>query len=276
MSFMPENPEEFAKRVSDMLRQLQPDFAIDLLDSRHLLVNGQRLDLENLYRMANRDSGNGTEIVEHYLEQLFAGEDIQLGSMTLDFARTRIMPRIQPASIFEHLSREQVAHVPFVNDTVKVFVTDLPNMTISITTEQLMRWKLSIEELEEIARENLDQYVPEFEITIVESKEGGRAAVFGQHDGYDASRLLLSDLYNKLASQLRGDFFVAVPARDLLVAFSERPDPFIKRIRERVTCDYKRLPYPITPVFFEVTRDGIAGTIGPTVDKVTLDDIAFE
>ncbi len=37
--------------------------------------------------------------------------------MTLDFARPRIMPRIQPESIFRHLSREQVAHVPFVNDT---------------------------------------------------------------------------------------------------------------------------------------------------------------
>ena len=35
-------------------------------------------------------------------------------NMTLDFARPRIMPRIQPDSIFEHLAREMVAHVPFV------------------------------------------------------------------------------------------------------------------------------------------------------------------
>ena len=29
----------------------------------------------------------------------------------------------------------------------------------------------------------------------------------------------------------------------------------------RVREDYKRLPYPISPEFFVVTRDGVAGTL---------------
>lgn len=260
MASMPREPEAFAECVAQMLRRLQPEYAIDLVGPRELLVNGRRLDLENLFRMVNHEPGRGTEIVEHYLEQLFAGESIQLATMSFDFARPRIMPRIQPETIFDHLSREQVAHVPFVNDTVIVFVTDLPHMTVSITTEQMLRWKVSTDVLEEIARENLDNYAPELEVQIVESKEGGKAAILGQHDGYDAARLLMTGMYERLAAQLGGDFFAAIPARDMFVAFSRSPAPFVQRLRERVEGDYRRLPYPICPDFFFVTRDGVAGT----------------
>jgi hypothetical protein len=258
---MPREPEAFAEAVAQMLRQLQPGYAVDLVGPRELLVNGRRLDLENLYRMVNHEPVRGKEIVEHYLDQLFAGDSMQLTSMSLEFARPRIMPRIQPVSIFRHLSREQVAHVPFVNNTVIVFVTDLPQMTVSITTEQLVRWKLTAEELEEISRQNLESYAPELEIQVVESKEGGKAAIMSQHDGYDAARLLLDGLHDRVAPQLGGDFYVATPARDMFVAISPGPETFLKRLHSRVEHDYKRLPYPISPDFFYVTRDGVAGTV---------------
>ncbi|MBS0195659.1 MAG: DUF1444 family protein [Planctomycetes bacterium] len=257
---MPREPEAFAESVASLLKRMQPEYAVDLVGPRELLVNGRRLDLENLYRMVNHEPARGTEIVEHYLEQLFTGDGVQLMSMSLDFARSRIMPRIQPETIFEHLSREQVAHVPFVNDTVVVFVTDLPHMTVSITTEQQLRWNLTIDEMEEIARTNLNDYAPELEVQLVESKEGGKAAIISQHDGYDAARLLLGGLYERLAPQLGGDFYVATPARDMFVALSPRPNPFISRLRDRVMQDFRRLPYPISPDFFLVTRDGVAGT----------------
>ena len=260
MSSMPREPEAFAELVATMLRRLQPEYAIDLTGPRELRVNGRRLDLENLYRMVNHEPQRGQEIVEHYLDQLFAGDAMQLMNMSIDFARPRIMPRIQPESIFEHLSREQVAHVPFVNATAVVFVTDLPHMTVSITTEQIVRWGLCIDELESLAKENLDKYAPDLEVQLVESKEGGRAAILNQHDGYDAARLLLSGLYDRLAPQLGGNFYVATPARDMFVAHSPGPDNFLKRLHDRVEQDYKRLPYPITSDHFYVTRDGVCGT----------------
>lgn len=267
MGTMPQEPEAFAETVAAMLRRLQPAYAIDLVGPRELLVNGRRLDLENLFRMVTHEPGRGSEIVEHYLEQLFAGDTMQLTSMSLDFARPRIMPRIQPESIFTHLARDQVAHVPFVNDTVVVFVTDLPHMTVSITVEQLVRWGLCQEEVEEIARENLEQYAPELEVQVVESKEGGRAAIVSQHDGYDAARLLLGCLHERFAPRLGGNFYVATPARDMFVAFSEGPEPFVRRLRERVEHDFRRLPYPITPDFFYVTRDGVCGTKPESISR---------
>jgi uncharacterized protein YtpQ (UPF0354 family) len=261
MAAMPPEPDAFAEQVATMLRDMRPDFSIEFVGVNELIINGRRLDLGNLLRMVNHDPERGTEIVEHYLEQLFAGDASELANVSVEFAKPRIMPRIQPESIFEHLSRELVAHVPFVNNTVIVFVLDMPQMTVSITTEQMIRWGLTADDLDQIARENLDKYAPDLEVQLVESKEGGRAAILSQQDGYDAARLLLSGLFGRLAPQLGGDFYVATPARDMFVAISAGPDEFVRRLTDRVTQDYKRLPYPICDTFFYVTRDGVAGTM---------------
>ena len=81
------------------------------------------------------------------------------------------MPRIQPVSIFQHLDREQVAHMPFVNETVVVFVIDMPHMTVSITIEQVVRWGLQTDDLDVIARENLARYTPDLEIHAVKDSQ---------------------------------------------------------------------------------------------------------
>jgi uncharacterized protein YtpQ (UPF0354 family) len=178
----------------------------------------------------------------------------------LAVAKPRIMPRLQPESIFDSVDREQVAHIPFVNGTVIVFVIDLPDMTVSISTEQLVRWGLTTDELEEVARVNLGAYAPELNVQIMQSGDGGRAAVVSLRDGYDAARLLLTHLHDRLAPELKGDFLVATPARDIFVAMSRGPGQFIDRIMGRIDEDYRRLPYPITRNLFYVTRDGVAGT----------------
>jgi uncharacterized protein YtpQ (UPF0354 family) len=263
MSSMPPEPEAFAEQVAVMLRRLQPESTIELTGPREMIVNGRRLDLENLYRLVNHDPDRGEEIVEHYLEQLFSGEAAALSGSGFELVRTRIMPRIQPESIFNHLAREQVAHVPFVNGTVIVFVIDLPQMTVSVTTEQLVRWNVTPEDLDELARENLLRASEDVELQIVTSKEGGRAVIIAHQDGYDAARLLLGDLHRRLAPRLGPHFYVATPARDMFVAMSTGPEPFVKRLASRVAEDFARLPYPISPSFFLVTRDGVAGTEAP-------------
>ncbi|MFK7884608.1 MAG: DUF1444 family protein [Phycisphaerales bacterium] len=260
MALMPTEPEAFAEQVARLIERMQPGFRIDRVSPRELLVNGRRLDLENLLRMVAHEPERGSDIVEHFLDQLFAGETLDVGDTSFDTAKARIMPRIQPESIFQHLSRELVAHLPFVNDTVVVFVMDMPHMTVSITTEQVLKWGISVEELDDIARENLELYAPELEMQVIDSAEGGRAVIVAEQDGYDAARLLLGDLHNKLTEQLGQDFYVATPARDMFIAMSCEPDGFVRRLQERVEEDFSRLPYPITKDLFLVTRDGVAGT----------------
>ena len=260
MAHMPREPEAFGEHVVKLLRRLHPDRTIELAGPLDLVLNGKHLGLENLYRMVLHEPDQGVELVESYLERLIEGDSVSSMPLPLSVAKPRIMPRIQPVSIFEHLDREQVAHVPFVNDTVIVFVLDMPQMTVSITIEQMMRWGLEVEDLDATARENLDRYAPDLQIQLVDSSEGGRAAIVSRQDGYDAARLLLDSLHHRLAPELDGDFYVAAPARDMFLALTCNPEEFVHRLCKRVNLEYRRMPYPITSDLFVVTRDGVAGT----------------
>ncbi len=260
MAHMPREPEAFGEHVARILKRHYPDRTIELVGPLDLILSGKHLGLENLYRMVLHEPDRGVEMVENYLERLIEGDTLSCMPLPLSVAKPRIMPRIQPLTIFEHLDREQVAHVPFVNDTVVVFVLDMPQMTVSITVEQMLRWGLQVDDLDTISRENLDSYAPDLQIQLVDSSEGGRAAIVSQQDGYDAARLLLDSLHDRLAPQLNGDFYAAAPARDMFLAMTCDPDEFVERLRHRVEQEYKRLPYPITDELFVVTRDGVAGT----------------
>ncbi len=260
MAHLPREPEAFAEQVRKMLHRMRPELSIEHTGPRELIVCGRRLDLENLMRLVRSDEANGVRIVEQYLDHLFDESSFGVASMPWEVAQARIMPRIQPVSIFEHLSKEQVAHVPWVNDTVIVFVIDLPNMTVSVTTEQMLRWGAGTEELELLARENLAECSSSLEFRAMDSEEGGRAVLLAMQDGYDASRLLLRGIYESLAPRLGGDFLVAAPSRDMFMALTRDPGDFVDRVQSRVESDYRRLPYPITDRLFYVTRDGVAGT----------------
>ena len=96
---------------------------------------------------------------------------------------------------------------------VIVYVIDMPHLTVSITTEQMIQWGLHIDDLDSIGRDNLNRYAPDLQIQLVESFEGGRAAIVAKQDGYDAARLLLGSLYERLAPELNGDFYVAAGGR---------------------------------------------------------------
>lgn len=261
MARMPREPEAFAEQVARLFQRHYPERTAELVGPFEMVVNGKRLALENLYRMVLFDPDRGVEIVEDYLDHLMEGDAITSAPMPLAVAKPRIMPRIQPTSIFQHLDPQNVAHTTFVNGTVVVYVIDLPQLTVSITTEQMIQWGLDADDLDRIARENLARYAPDLQIQLVESAEGGKAAIVSRQDGYDAARLLLDRLHLRLAPELGGDFYVAAPARDMFLAISLGPEPFLDRIRDRVKVDYRRLPYPITSDLFVVTRDGVAGTI---------------
>ncbi|MEM1167444.1 MAG: DUF1444 family protein [Planctomycetota bacterium] len=257
---MPREQTAFAERVSIILARIRPGLDVERTGPRELVVNGRRLDLENLFRLVTGDEDRGEEIVEQYLEQLFDEETFAVASMPWAIARSKIMPRIQPVSIFDHLCEDMVAHVPWVNDTVIVFVIDMPNMTVSVTAEQMLRWGVAPDDLEDIARANLERLTPELELRTLESDEGGRAVVVNLQDGYDASRILLDSIYAELAPRLGGDFLVAIPSRDMFLAVSPQPGAFVDRVCARVREDFDRLPYPITDRLFYCCMDGVAGT----------------
>ena len=111
---MPREPEAFGEHVARILKRHYPDRTVELAGPLDLVLSGKHLGLENLYRMVQHEPDRGIELVENYLDRLIEGDSLSAMPMPLSVAKPRIMPRIQPLSIFDHLDREQVAHIPFV------------------------------------------------------------------------------------------------------------------------------------------------------------------
>ncbi|MEZ6318241.1 MAG: hypothetical protein R3B49_05715 [Phycisphaerales bacterium] len=258
---MPIEPEAFAEHVADLIRRMQPGFAIAMPSPRELLVNGRRLDLENLFRMVVHEPDRGADIVEHFLDQLFSGDSLEAADLPFELARHRIMPHPAGLDLRAPVARARRAHVPFVNNTVIVFVNDLPHMTVSITTEQVQRWGTTAEDLEWVARENLDTYALRPR-SAGDRVEGRRTSGDRRRTGRVRRGEAATDRPAPPAgAELGPNFYVATPPRDMFIAMSAGPQGFVEPCVGGVAEDHRRLPYPITADMFLVTMDGVAGTV---------------
>lgn len=76
-------------------------------------------------------------------------------------------------------------------------------------------------------------------------------------DGYDASRILLRGLHDRLRGHLGSPFLAGIPNRDILICFRNEPE-MVRRVSEQVRDDYARMPHQISPAIFLLTADGVA------------------
>jgi len=244
--------------VRQVISELAPGAKVEQIGPRVILVNGRRINLDNVWRSVQRDPLLAGQIIRAHLGQLWRPVEESFPKRWSE-VEAKIMPRIQPRSFFDHLDEHEAPHVKWTNDTVIVFVCDEQNRMVSLTTPQLAQWEVTLEEVKSAARCNLER--SECEVKILEAPDGGRGAVIHMGDGYDSSRLLLGNLHGRLSPFLGQSFYAGIPARDMLVLFSMEPEPFVSRLHRHIAVDFTKLEYPVTPELFVVTRDGIAGTV---------------
>ena len=76
-------------------------------------------------------------------------------------------------------------------------------------------------------------------------------------DSLTSCRLLHPELHRLFSGPLGNPFWAGIPDRDTLVLYSDRKQ-IKQRLGRRLAIDHRTSPYPISPVPFLVTRDGIA------------------
>jgi uncharacterized protein YtpQ (UPF0354 family) len=76
-------------------------------------------------------------------------------------------------------------------------------------------------------------------------------------DGYDASRILLPTLHERLREHLGSPFAAGIPNRDILLCF-RNDDETVDRLKGQIAEDYRNMPHQITDRLLLVTADGIA------------------
>ena len=261
----PVSREEFVEQVVQIIRQRFPLVKVAAGDEEFTLsVNGAIAPLENLYRSALIAPEQLQHSVERWaVELLRAAEGTPDQSAGFDDVKERILPMVVGANGNEESAKEfraaGVISQPLVEGLNVAYAIDNDRTIAYIPRGRFESWGIALEELHELAIENLLARSESIEIKAAPPDEQGRVhlLIFQTLDGYDASRILLPTLHEQLREHLGSPFAAAIPNRDIMLCFRDETDT-VERLAKQIAEDYQRMPHQVTDRLLLVTADGIA------------------
>jgi uncharacterized protein YtpQ (UPF0354 family) len=248
---------QLTNEVLDLLRDLQPeqDFKPD---EKGIRGQNRVVFLGNLYREVRAAPKRRKQIIQHFVQSLSQSMDLPLGEESWTDAQTRLLPVLKPRS---YINSDSASRHSLVNewlaDVVVCYVLRSDDILRFVTTADAERWETDAEAVHQVAVANLCRLSWPTRLEGARQPDGGRVIVIATGDGLASSRLLHPDLHRLFSGPLGSPFRAGIPDRDTLVVYSDR-----RRIRKRterqLEKDHHTSGYPITPLPFLVTRDGIA------------------
>ena len=251
-------------------------------------VNGHVASLENLYRISRLKPGDLQHQVERWaVELLRAGEGTPDRSADWEAIKDRVLPMILPADAKGEAASDAAAmdaalNPPGLADATSPLISGKPRGIDALITQPLVpglrtgyvidgdrtiayipwealgRWDLDVEHLHERAMANLVERSQTMNAHAAQGEdEEINLILFQTLDGFDASRLLLPNLHDRLRRHLGSPFVAAVPNRDILLCFRNDPDT-VEGLRGQIKHDHRTMPHQVTDRLLLVTADGIA------------------
>ena len=251
--------EQFAHQVIDIIRSRFPLARVARSEqSFSIKLNGRTASLENLYRLFQLSPDDIKRNVERWaVELLRDAEGTPDRFASFDEIRDRLMPMLVAAELAE-LRRANIVTQAVVEGLAVTYVLDGDRTIAYLPNEVLTRWNKTVDELHELALENLVKHSQSIQAHAAQDEDGAvNLILFQTLDGFDATRLILPSLNEKLRDILGSPFAAAIPNRDILLCFRQ-DDQTVDRIAIQVAEDYRSRPYQVTDKLFLVTADGIA------------------
>jgi uncharacterized protein YtpQ (UPF0354 family) len=250
--------EEFVERVVEIVRGKFPLVKIAAGEGFSLKMNGNIASLENLYRVTLLRPTEIQRHVERWVVELIrAAEGTPDRSGNLEDVKDRILPMVLSRSSSEVDSGSLVTQ-PLVDALFVAYAVDSDRTISYIPTGVFEQWEISLDQLHEIALNNLVSKSEAISAHAAQDEDGKiNLILFQTMDGYDASRVLLPTLHERLREHLGSPFAAGIPNRDILLCFRDDPET-VKRLREQIGQDFKQMPHQVTDRLLLITPDGIA------------------
>jgi len=197
-------------------------------------------------------------LLRDWFERLWGSQSEKLG----DFRDVRglIYPVIKPASFARDVSIP-VLRRPLVEGDLDILMALDTGRTLRFLSEDdLSQWSgVSLEDVFFYARENLLALCREMQLQVLTNREGKpAAAIVSTGDNYDASKLILPDLYAKFSAVLGPNLAVGVPNRDFMIVFSLDDQEMVRNIAAQVREDAQHRPYAISGRIYRLGNEGLA------------------
>jgi uncharacterized protein YtpQ (UPF0354 family) len=253
--------EKFVQQVIEVVRDRFPAAKVSRAEQQpfSLRVNGQLASLENVYRSAVLAPEHANALIEQWmLEMVRASEGTPEQNASYDQLAERIMPVVVREDAMDVQTALMVTQ-PLVAGLVVAYVVDSERSFWYVPRSAFESWKISIDDLHQRALDNLVGRSEAVSAHAVQDESSGRInlILFQTGDGFDASRILLPTLNERLREHLGSPFLAGVPNREILLCFRDEPET-LARVRDQVKSDFRQMPHPITDKLLLVTPDGLA------------------
>jgi uncharacterized protein YtpQ (UPF0354 family) len=181
----------------------------------------------------------------------------------LEIVRDRLMPMLYPEDVWREKFPDIIGE-PWVAGLMILYVVDESNAYWYVRQELLDKWKISQDDLHDIAMDNLHSYFESqpMEMAVAANDEGTPSMMMpGKPDTYNSVRLLSHDFLERMREVAEGDLAVGVPGRDFFVAVTMKLPQMVDQIRRRVQEDFRQTDHPLTDRMLLVTAAGVSELI---------------
>ena len=223
-----------------------------------LRVNGCWISLENLYRLSIGNPDHFETLVERWVVELLrVAEGSPDQKASFDELRPRILPMLLSRGPRDMGGMAMVTQ-DLLEDLRVGYAVDSERTIAYIPKKVFETWKVTLDDLHEAAIQNLVARSEQMEAQAAQDELGRINLVLIQTmDGYDASRILLPSLHERLREHLGSPFLAGVPNRDILLCFRNEPE-MVTQMSRQIAHDYRTMPHQVSERLFLVTADGLA------------------
>lgn len=258
---VPMDIEQFAQAVEHHLLSYDAFAVLGRTDDQlriGLRGTEQTTHLRPLYAIYLRNPTQFDLIIRNFVSTLLG----ETPDRTInDFAALaeRIYPMLKPITLLAMVHERDLpmlAYSDFLADLIVTYTIDEGQRITFISEEHLDRWEMSIADIHTHALNNLrKRTIEKIDYTSVGAGEQ-RIFIFNSGDGYDATRLLLTDTLDTWARELPGRLVIGIPNRDFLIAFSDANPEILQAIARQIQADSLSRDYGLTDQLFTLA-DGI-------------------
>jgi uncharacterized protein YtpQ (UPF0354 family) len=121
---------------------------------------------------------------------------------------------------------------------------------------QFANWKADIADVNALAVANLENMSSDIPVVAQGAEGEGRFWAHYFDDGYGVARVLCQGFVERLRLVLGEKFFIGLPNRDVLIAWSS---DWTKKVEfaEQVSSDFASEPHPRSPEIFAIDAGGL-------------------
>lgn len=251
----------FRDDVAALLTLKRPQWTLELPENfTEIRIDETRFFLGNVYRTVQEFAEAERELyILHFFDQLMVSQSSVKTDPEFALARPRLRVRVVP--IDYHATEKTLSSPllvrPFSSMVSIGYVLDADQVVRFVLEQHLGDWSADAATVHNVAVNNLDLISREIEIHAQIGASGhAQSVVLELGDSYDAARILAPEFMTRLRAALAAKIFVAIPNRDVLVAWA--PD-FSDRRRFAAIAKESLVnePYPLSDELFVSTAEGI-------------------